>query len=89
MRMRRLATTAVGLITISVAFLFSAPAAFAVRVIPPGDTSSVPVTRTAHHTGLYPWQITLIIVAGVLLIAAATAVVVRVSRRSVPRPAVQ
>ncbi len=87
--MRRLASTASGLIVISVAFLMSAPAAFAVRVTPPGDTSSVPVARTAHHTGLYPWQITLIAVAGVLLIATAAALVVRVSRRSAPHPAVR
>jgi hypothetical protein len=72
-----------------VALIMSAPAAFAVRATPPGDTSSVPVARTAHHTGLYPWQVTLIIVAGVLLAAAAAAVVMRRSRRSVPRPAIR
>lgn len=91
--MRRLVTTASGFIALAAAFLVAAPAAFAVRLTPPGDTTSAPATGAAHHVGLYAWQTTLIVAAGVLLLAVSAAIGVRrsrrPSRRSVPSPVVR
>ena len=100
--MRRILISLSSLIAVTAAFLSTATAAFAVHVNPPaldgGGGPAVPVTaRTVvhHSSGLAPWQVAVIIVAG-LLVLGATAIASRVvmgtragtaSRRHLPTPA--
>lgn len=86
--MRRLATAVSVLLAAVSTCLLAAPAAFADRVAPPsGGTAPATALPIAHHSGLYPWEIGLIIAAGVVVLAVATAITVRVLRRPAPRPA--
>ena len=57
--MRRLAISLSGLVALAVAFLTTAPAAFAMRLAPP-DGGGAPVTASRvvhHHGGLGFWQV--------------------------------
>jgi hypothetical protein len=87
--MRRIAVSLSGLIVVVVGVLASAPAAFAVRVGPRGSGgSSVAAAPVVHHSGLGVWPISLIVVAGVIVVVfALMTVLARGSRRSTPVPA--
>jgi hypothetical protein len=86
--MHRVPTVVSVLLAAVSTFLFSAQAAFAQLVAPPsGAASPTPAAPIAHHPGLYPWQIGMIIAAGVVLLAVVVAIVLRLTRRAAPRPA--
>jgi hypothetical protein len=84
---RRLAGFVAGLATALLAAAITAPAAFAVRVPPPGGTTDSPPavvhTRTIVEGGMPGWQIVLITI-GAAVAAAALAVLIdraRLARR--------
>jgi hypothetical protein len=85
---RRISTIVSVLFAAVSTFLFSAQAAFAQIVAPPagaaGPATAAPIT---HHSGLYPWQIGVIIAAGVVVLAVVAAIVFRLTHRAAPRPA--
>jgi membrane protein implicated in regulation of membrane protease activity len=89
--MRRILISLSSLVAVTAAFLSTGTAAFAMRVSPPSqDGSAVRAASVVHHSaGLDPWQIALITVAG-LIVLAAVAVAARfsrTSRRHSPTPA--
>ena len=77
-RFRHTAAAIAGLVASVAGFVVAAPAAFAMRVIPPtGDAS--PATHTVViHAGIAGWEIALITIAAAL----ATAVVMTALRRA-------
>jgi len=81
---RRLAAAVAGLGTAVLATVVAAPAAFAVRVPPPGGTAGSPPvvvqTRTVIEGGMPGWQIALIAVGAAL----AAAVLVVLAYRARP-----
>jgi hypothetical protein len=86
--MRRVSTLLSVLLAAVSTFLFTAPSAFAELVAPPGGgASAATVTPVAHHSGLYPWQIGVIVTAGVVLLAVVVSIGLRLARRTSPRPA--
>ncbi len=86
--MRRISTIVSVLFAVVSTFLFSAQAAFAELVAPPaGGDAQATAAPIAHHSGLYPWQIGVIIAAGVVVLAVVVAIVFRLTRRPAPRPA--
>jgi hypothetical protein len=87
--MRRILISLSSLFAVAAAFLSSGSAAFAMRVDPLGG-SSVNVAPAVHHpTGLALWQVGLIVVAGVVVLAAAAlgARWITLSRRHAPASA--
>jgi hypothetical protein len=86
--MRRITTTVSLLVAAVSTFLMTAPAAFAERLAPPpGGSTPVTAPIVTHHSGLYAWEIGLIVAAGVVLVAAVVALALRLVRRPTPRPA--
>jgi hypothetical protein len=87
--MRRIVLSLSSILAMAVAYLTAAPAAFAMRLTPPsGGATSVTASNVAHHAGLAWWEISLIVVAAVLLAITVLATAIRSSRRSVPTAAV-
>ncbi len=87
--MRRIVLSLSSIVAVAVAYLTAAPAAFAMRVAPPsGGDPSVTASSVAHHAGLASWEISLIVVGAVLLAVTLLTTAIRLSRRSVPTPAV-
>ena len=75
---------------LAAALVSAAPAAFAMRVTPPGGASPLYVAPAVHHAaGLAPWQIALIAIASLVIVAAALLCArrVRTSRRPASSPA--
>jgi hypothetical protein len=88
--MRRIILSLSSLLAVAAAIVSAAPAAFAMRVTPPGGASPVDVAPAVHHSaGLAPWQIALIVIASVVILAAALlcAHLARTSRRPASSPA--
>ncbi len=88
--MRRILISVSSLIAATAAFLTSSTAAFAMRVSPPDGGSRVNAASVVHHsTGLEPWQVALIGVAGLIMLGAAAMVapLVRAARRHSATPA--
>ncbi len=82
--MRRIILSLLSLLALAAALVSAAPAAFAMRATPPGGASAVYVAPAVHHAaGLAPWQIALIAIASLVIVAAAVlgARLVRTSRR--------
>ena len=84
---RRIAATLAGLAAAALALTAASPAAFAIRVPPPGDSGGPAPAPPQIHTivtgGMPGWQITLI-AAGAALLAAVLAVILdraRAARR--------
>jgi hypothetical protein len=88
--MRRIILSLSSLFAVAAALVSAAPAAFAMRTAPLGGGSPVEIAPAVHHSGgLAPWQIALIVIASVIIVAAAFLLtrVVRTSRRSASSPA--
>ena len=88
--MRRFAISLSGLVAVAITFVTIAPAAFAMRVAP-ADGGGTPLTasRVVHHAGLGFWEVSLIVIAAVMVATAAVgAAVIRGSRRSAPAAAI-
>jgi hypothetical protein len=76
-----------GLFAAVLAFLSTAPVAFAMNVGPlsgEGDPSK-PI-RFATQAGWAAWQVSLVVTAAVLMIAVVAVLAIRTSRRSVAQP---
>ena len=86
---RRIAAILVGLATTALALTAASPAAFAIRVPPPGDSGGSAPAPPQIHTivtgGMPGWQITLI-AAGAALLAAVLAVILDRARAARRRP---
>jgi hypothetical protein len=72
--------------------VFTAPSALAMQVIPPtasssGKRNSGATSGVSHHSGLYSWEIALIVVGGVPLLAGIAAFFYKLSRRPAAQPA--
>jgi hypothetical protein len=84
--MNRLRSIEFGLVAIAAAIvsgiagLATAAPAFAMRQLPPGDSSNTSVVAV-HHAGIAGWQIALIVVA--VVVVGALALVARRSRSRV------
>jgi hypothetical protein len=88
--MRRIVLSLSSLFVVAAAVVSAAPAAFAVRVTPLGGASPVDVAPAVHHSGgLTPWQLALIAIGSVVIVAVALlcARLVRASRRPASSPA--
>jgi hypothetical protein len=81
--MRRIAISIFGVVGLTALALSTAPSAFATRVLPVsgGDSGQV-VISSPQHAGLSAGQISVLVVAGTLLLVALFACVVVRSRRS-------
>jgi hypothetical protein len=87
--MRRIVLSLSSIVAVAVTFLTAAPSAFAMRITPTsGYGPSVTASSVAHHAGLASWEISLMVVAGVLLAVTLLTVAILRSRRSVPTPGV-
>lgn len=70
--MRRIIAFISSVFAFTAAFVSTGSAAFAMRVAPPAGGSSVELSPVVHHSaGLEPWQVALIVVAGVVVLTAA------------------
>jgi hypothetical protein len=90
----RLIFTAVATLAGAVLALVATPAAFAMRVPPPGEGSGIapppPPVRVIAEGGMPGWQITLIALAASLLAAAAAVLIDRArASRKIPASAVR
>jgi hypothetical protein len=88
--MRRILVSLSFLLAAIAGFVSTGPAAFAMRVAPPAGGSPVNVVPVVHHSGgLAIWQVALIAIASVVLMAGAVlgARLMRVSRRPASTPA--
>jgi hypothetical protein len=84
--MRRIIVSLSSLFALAATLVTAAPGAFATRVTPMGGGSPVDAAPAVHHSGgLAPWQIVLIAIASVVIVAAAL-VVARLARTA-HRPA--
>ncbi len=88
--MRRIILSLSSLFAVTAALVSAAPAAFAMRTTPLGGGSPVDVAPAVHHpAGLAPWQVALIVIASVVIVAAALLLtrLVRTSRHPASSPA--
>jgi FlaG/FlaF family flagellin (archaellin) len=87
-KLRRFTTVLTGLLLALVGVLAAAPAAFAMRVVPPGGDPGPPApTYIVTQTGMTGWQVALIAIATALAAVALTTVVVRARFRTRLHPA--
>jgi hypothetical protein len=88
--MRRILISLSTLSTVAVAYVMTAPGAFAMRVHPiSGGSTSFTASPVTHSSGLEIWQLALIVTASALVVATVAAfAVTRASRRRYARPAV-
>jgi hypothetical protein len=78
------------LVALFASFLATGSPAFAMRVDAPGGGPSAHFAPVVHHSaGLRAWEVAVIVIAGLLLVGAATVggAFVRVSHRAAPTPA--
>ena len=87
--MRRIFISLSSLFAVTVAFLSTASAAFAMRLAPPEGSPTTAASAAHHSSGLSLGQVALIAVASVLVLTAAAlgARLMRVSRRHASAPA--
>jgi hypothetical protein len=86
-KLRCLATVVSGLLLTLFGALVAAPAAFAMRVVPPeGDTGSAAPTYIVTQPGMAGWQVALIAIGAALAAVALTTIVVRARSRSRLQP---
>jgi hypothetical protein len=87
--MRRIVATLSALAAAALTLIMTASAASAHLLAPPAGSATDPTTPVVvHHTGLFGWQIALIVVAAAVLVGIAGTLVARRVRLGSHRPAV-
>ena len=87
-RIRRTVIAITGLFAVALSALIAAPAAFAMRVMPPDDgTTGVQATGNASG-GLATWEMTLICIGVAIFVAVAILLFARARSHSRLRPAI-
>lgn len=84
-QIRRIAIAVASFFAVVLSALSVAPAAFAMRVVPPGAGAS---TAASSAGGLATWEVALICTGAVLAIAVVTSLLLRVRFRPQVRPAI-
>lgn len=87
-RIRRTLIAIAGFVAATLAALTAAPAAFAVRVVPPGGAKSASTYTTTSGSGMATWEVAAICIAVALLMLALTTALSRVRAQARVRPAV-
>jgi hypothetical protein len=81
-KLRCITTAVTGLLLAFFGVIAAAPAAFAMRAVPPDDSGPAAPTYIVTQAGMAGWQVALIAIGAALAAVALSAIVVRVRFRS-------
>jgi hypothetical protein len=85
-RIYRSATVIVGLAATVIGLVAAAPAAFAMRLVEPGESAPYPTPVTVVHSGAPTWEVVIIAALCAVVASVATAIGVRYRRQTTTLP---